>query len=51
MPLSPQIICLTNGMFQENCYIVADSDSRDAVLIDPGEESDLFLRRLEHETR
>jgi hydroxyacylglutathione hydrolase len=41
-----EIVCLTNGMFAENCYIVADTASGDAVLIDPGEEAELFLRRL-----
>ncbi|MBI4499630.1 MAG: MBL fold metallo-hydrolase [Gemmatimonadetes bacterium] len=42
-------MCLTNGAFAENCYILADPASRDAVLIDPGEEADLFLRRLDTE--
>jgi len=46
---TPNIICLTNGMFQENCFIISDPETRDAVLVDPGEEAELFLRRLEHE--
>ena len=46
----PTILCLTNGMFEENCYILADPDTRHAVLIDPGEAAELFLRRLEAET-
>jgi glyoxylase-like metal-dependent hydrolase (beta-lactamase superfamily II) len=45
----PRVICLTNGMFEENCYILADPVDRQAVLIDPGEQADLFLRRLETE--
>lgn len=45
----PAIICITNGAFQENCYIVSDPDTRDAVLVDPGEEVDLFTRRIEYE--
>jgi glyoxylase-like metal-dependent hydrolase (beta-lactamase superfamily II) len=45
----PRVICLTNGVFQENCYILADPDTNDAVLIDPGEEAELFLRRLRSE--
>jgi glyoxylase-like metal-dependent hydrolase (beta-lactamase superfamily II) len=36
-------------VFQENCYIVADPETHDAVLVDPGEEADLFLRRLASE--
>ncbi len=42
----PEVVCLTNGTFQENCYILADGDAGTAVLIDPGEEAELFLRRL-----
>jgi glyoxylase-like metal-dependent hydrolase (beta-lactamase superfamily II) len=45
----PRIICLTNGVFQENCYIVGDPEVGEAVLIDPGEEAELFLRRLDTE--
>jgi glyoxylase-like metal-dependent hydrolase (beta-lactamase superfamily II) len=45
----PDIICLTNGIYQENCYIIADSGTREAALVDPGEEGELFLRRLTHE--
>lgn len=42
----PEVICLTNGIFQENCFLLADPGTRDAVIIDPGEDADLFLRRL-----
>lgn len=45
----PDVICLTNGAFAENCYIVADRETGDAVLVDPGEEADLFLARLRSE--
>ncbi len=47
--LRPKVICLTNGVFQENCYLVADPERGEAVIIDPGEEVSLFLRRLETE--
>lgn len=47
--MQPEIICLTNGIYQENCYIVADPESRDAVIVDPGEDSELFLARIRHE--
>ena len=36
-------------MFAENCYIVADREAREAVLVDPGEEAELFLARLRSE--
>jgi len=36
-------------MFAENCYIVADRETGDAVLVDPGEDADLFLARLRTE--
>lgn len=42
----PSVVCLTNGSFGQNCYIVGDPGTRDAVIIDPGEEADLFLRRI-----
>ncbi len=45
----PEVICITNGAFAENCYVVGDRESGEAVLVDPGEESDLFLRRLDSE--
>jgi glyoxylase-like metal-dependent hydrolase (beta-lactamase superfamily II) len=45
----PEIICLTNGVFAENCYIVADRQAEVAALVDPGEAADLFLARLRSE--
>jgi hydroxyacylglutathione hydrolase len=45
----PDVICLTNGVFAENCYILADRATGDAVLVDPGEEAELFLARLQTE--
>lgn len=49
MAAQPQVVCLTNGMFMENCYIVACPETSDAVLVDPGEEAGLFLRRIASE--
>jgi hydroxyacylglutathione hydrolase len=40
------VLTLPNGAFAENAYILADRDAGAAVLIDPGEEAELFLRRL-----
>jgi glyoxylase-like metal-dependent hydrolase (beta-lactamase superfamily II) len=33
-----RISCLTVGAFQENCYLLVDTATSHAVLIDPGEE-------------
>ena len=43
----PEIVCLTNGAFAENCYLVADPGTGDVVMVDPGEEPALFLSRIE----
>ncbi len=45
----PEILCLTNGAFAENCYLVVDRGAQDVVIVDPGEEPDLFLRRIDTE--
>lgn len=42
----PEVTCLTNGVFAENCYLLADPSTRDAALIDPGEDTALFFRHL-----
>jgi len=41
-----EIIAIPNGQFAENCYLLADPSVREAVMIDPGEESDRFLAEL-----
>ena len=41
-----EVVSLPNGQFAENCYLVADRQSREAVIIDPGEESAMFLAEL-----
>jgi len=43
----PEIVCLPNGQFLENCYLIADEAAGEAVIVDPGEETALFLRELE----
>lgn len=42
-----EIVALPNGSFAENCYLVADGASREAVIVDPGEEPAMFLRELD----
>ena len=43
---------LPNGQFAENCYVVADAEQGQAVLIDPGDEADRILAVLaDHDWR
>ena len=42
-----EVVCLPNGQFAENCYLVADRRTREAVIIDPGEAPAMFLAELE----
>jgi len=44
-----QIVALPNGQFAENCWLVADPRTREAVMVDPGEESDTFLAELDRQ--
>jgi glyoxylase-like metal-dependent hydrolase (beta-lactamase superfamily II) len=41
-----KVICLTTGSFAQNGYIVGDPETGEAVVVDPGEDAELFLRRL-----
>ncbi len=38
---------LTVGPFQENCYLLMDPVSRDAVLVDPGDEAERIVALVE----
>ncbi len=38
-----EVVSLPNGQFAENCYLVADPRTREAAIIDPGEEPAMFL--------
>jgi glyoxylase-like metal-dependent hydrolase (beta-lactamase superfamily II) len=40
------VLTLTNGGFAQNCYILVDRDAAEAAIVDPGEDADLFLRRI-----
>jgi hydroxyacylglutathione hydrolase len=41
-----EIVALPNGQFAENCYLLGDTSTREAVIIDPGEDSARFLAEL-----
>lgn len=42
-----EVVALPNGQFAENCYLVGDRATRQAVMVDPGEEPRLFLAELD----
>jgi len=42
-----EVVSLPNGQFAENCYLVADRRTREAVIVDPGEEPAMFLAELD----
>ncbi len=42
-----EVVSIPNGQFAQNCYLVADRGTREAVIIDPGEEPTMFLAELD----
>lgn len=42
-----EVVALPNGQFAQNCFLVADRRSGEAVIIDPGEEPAMFLAELD----
>ncbi|MDQ2670008.1 MAG: MBL fold metallo-hydrolase, partial [Gemmatimonadota bacterium] len=43
---SPEIVCITNGQFAENCYLLADAAAGECAVVDPGEESGRILAEI-----
>jgi hydroxyacylglutathione hydrolase len=41
-----EVVSLPNGQFAENCYLVADGTTGEAVIIDPGQEPATFLAEI-----
>ena len=44
--MTPEIVTIPNGQFVQNCLLIGDPDSKDAAIVDPGEEADRFLAEL-----
>src|ERR1700682_6005920 len=44
----PLVACITVGIFQENCYLYACPETREAVIIDPGDEADRILEAIQN---
>jgi len=43
---TPIVSCITVGSFAENCYLYACPTTREAVIIDPGDEAERILERI-----
>jgi hydroxyacylglutathione hydrolase len=42
-----ELVAIPNGQFAQNCYLLADRRTGEAVIVDPGEEPEMFLSELE----
>lgn len=42
----PIVACVTVGMFMENCYLYACPQTREAVILDPGDEAERILETI-----
>ena len=42
----PIVACVTVGDFEENCYLYACPQTREAVIIDPGDEAERILETI-----
>ncbi len=40
------LLAIPVGRLQANCYIVGDEDTREVLVIDPGDEADRVLREV-----
>src|SRR6266851_384340 len=45
--LKPIVACVTVGPFQENCYLYACPQTLEAVIIDPGDEAERIIQRIQ----
>jgi len=43
----PIVACVTVGVFEENCYLYACPKTREAVIIDPGDEAERILETIQ----
>lgn len=44
---APIVACVTVGIFQENCYLYACPQTREAVIIDPGDEPEQIIETIQ----
>ncbi len=48
---APEVVAIPNGSFAQNTYVVIDQASREAAVVDPGEEHGRILAALRHRER
>lgn len=41
-----EIVCIPNGQFVQNCYLVADTAAGECAVVDPGEEAERILAEI-----
>lgn len=41
-----EVVCIVNGQFAQNCYLLADTESGAAAMVDPGEEHGRILAEV-----
>ena len=41
-----EVVCIVNGQFAQNCYLVADVETEECIVVDPGEESGRILAEV-----
>ena len=41
-----QVICITNGTWQQNCYLIKNDNSNECIIIDPGSEIDEIISEI-----
>ncbi|MES2306184.1 MAG: MBL fold metallo-hydrolase [Gemmatimonadota bacterium] len=44
----PEVLGIPNGSFAQNCWLVWDAATREAVVVDPGEEAGRILAAVRH---
>lgn len=42
-----EIVTIPNGQFEQNCYLLGSGEIGEAVIVDPGEEGERFLREAD----
>lgn len=47
--MTMKILTLPVGQMQSNCYLVIDEKSQEAIIIDPGDDGDFIIRRIQDE--